>query len=347
MDNAVKITSIRCDMHPPLSAVMFCDACRKFLCRICAEVRAGGRFCVTCKKPCREPIENELPQLIALRQKAQAEIHEARTAQTRAVAQAEQNKLDRDAKLKADFAARKAAFAQQQSAEKSATASSAGDTGMPAFGSGTGSDFTPAPVPQRRPPVEEDPLAILSERSYLNVIDRARVIMLIVAVFTLLFAIFQYFMVADEERMKNNELAAAHDEWIDKTKQDIAKAATKSENRALENELKNDNFGTVGHAVNSTIFFIARVLVGCYFVAGMLLLILRHTSDQSPRGSTVAAFIVYLLLNLLDLAIFGVGNRYIFALRWMALVALYKAMHVGLALHLMRMEKAAEKAARA
>jgi hypothetical protein len=80
------------------------------------------------------------------------------------------------------------------------------------------------------------------------------------------------------------------------------------------------------------------VLIGCYMVAAVMLMVLRHFSDTSQRRNDYG-ICVYLLLNLLDLAIFWSWNKFIFALRWLALVALYKAMHVGIALHKMRVEK--------
>ena len=178
----------------------------------------------------------------------------------------------------------------------------------------------------------EDPLAHLAERSYLNVIDRAKVIMLLVSIFTLIFATFQYFYVEDEARQARNANEEVRVEWQRKIKQRVARLTgkgDKADKLALERELEEDKMGQMlDHKI-------------------ILLFVLRSTSDTAPRSSTIAAFVMYLLLNLIDLSIFGVGNRAIFLARVGALIGLYKAMHVGIALHKMREEKKAEALARA
>lgn len=348
MDTTVKNTSIRCDQHPPLSAMMYCDHCKAFLCRICAEVQAGGRVCSTCRKPCRERTIDEFSQLIAQRQKDKDDAVLARAAEARINSQLEKAKFDRDARLKAEFAARKAALAQpsQQTPIPDAPSPALVPT-SPA------SDPFPAHAPMNNPGgtmytpgkksvrVEtEDPLAHLAERSYLNIIDKAKVIMLLVCVFTMLFAIFEYFMIEDGAREQRITLGEKRDEWEREIKREIARSKDKVEKAKLEKELASDEFSVTGNAVIAAGIFIARMMIGAYVLAALLLLIMRATADTSPRGSTIAAFVVFLVLNLVDMAIFGTGNRAIFILRWGAMVGLYKAMHVGIALHRMRVEKA-------
>ncbi|MEI6232448.1 MAG: B-box zinc finger protein [Planctomycetota bacterium] len=342
MEPSVKPNSIRCDMHPPLSAIMYCDGCKTFLCRICAEVKPGGRVCATCKQPCREPSPEEFLKLVTERKRDQEAASAVKYLEAKQKENAEKAKIERDARLKAEFAARKATLGQAKPVEVNAAPIT--NTSSTAPSSNGGTMYDPGQKTQTVE-VEDDPLAHLAERSYLNVIDRARVIMMIVSICTLIFSVAQYFILNDEERVFQNELAVQHEEDRQNLQRLIAQTKDKVDKRKLEQELKEDTFGTMKQAVAGTGFAIARMFIGCYVVAAILLIILRHTSEDTPRGSTIAAFIIFMLVNLLDLAIFGIGNRYIFALRWAALVALYKAMNVGIALHKMRVEKAAEKAA--
>lgn len=334
---------------------MFCDACKQFLCRICAEVKPGGRVCATCKAPCREPSAQEFQDLLAARQQARINSSLASQAENRIKESIEKAKTDREARLKADFAARKAALAEQkQSAINAVTTvpqTADGSTPTPLSPPASTAGATMYQPGSKRVIVEsEDPLAHLAERSYLNVIDRAKVIMLLVSIFTLIFATFQYFYVEDEARQARNANEEVRVEWQRKIKQRVARLTgkgDKADKLALERELEEDKMGQMlDHKIDSDLQA-ARIVIGFYFGVAILLFVLRSTSDTAPRSSTIAAFVMYLLLNLIDLSIFGVGNRAIFLARVGALIGLYKAMHVGIALHKMREEKKAEALARA
>src|SRR5579862_1326000 len=130
-------TSIRCDLHPPMSAVMYCDHCKKFLCRICAETRTNGaRVCASCKKPCRQPSADEFSQLVVQRQRAKEDARLAKEAEQRIKDQLEKAKQDRDARLKAEFAAKKALWAQQGNARAPTGPVVLPEFGTPVLGTG-------------------------------------------------------------------------------------------------------------------------------------------------------------------------------------------------------------------
>ena len=117
-----KIVSMRCDMHPPLSAPMYCDKCQAFLCKICAEARPDGRVCVKCKGPCRQPTPDEYPELLEQRKKVQQNAKLAQEAAERLKQSNEKAKLDREARLKAEFAAKKAEWQQRETLKKTTAA---------------------------------------------------------------------------------------------------------------------------------------------------------------------------------------------------------------------------------
>jgi hypothetical protein len=83
METAFKLSSMRCDLHPPLSAIMYCDHCRTLLCRICAETQNGTRVCASCRKPCRAPSSDEMAGIMAQRQKAKEDARLAKEAEQR------------------------------------------------------------------------------------------------------------------------------------------------------------------------------------------------------------------------------------------------------------------------
>src|SRR5438105_1287564 len=111
MSAVTKIGSVRCDMHPPMSASMFCEHCKKFLCKICAVAQASGRMCAVCKRPVKQPTPEEFAALVAERARAKDDARLAKEAEGRILAAQEKARLERDAKAKEEFARRKAAWA--------------------------------------------------------------------------------------------------------------------------------------------------------------------------------------------------------------------------------------------
>lgn len=348
MDNALKLTSIRCDLHPPLSAIMFCDTCRTFLCRICAEVKPGGRVCSTCKKPCREPSVDEFQELLTARKRAKEDAILAAAAAARIKDQHDKAKQDRDARLKAEFAARKSALNGPKPPSNSSEQS-------PLTQSPTGA--VPTPIPSSSGPsssggtmydpgrksktieVEKDPLAHLAERSYLNVIDKAQVIMLLVSIATVVFGLWIYFYSNDDAQIARHEADDAAVGWRQEKTRLRNRLPNKAERAAVDKEIEENGFLKDELKRIDENLRVARIVVAFYMGAAILLFILRHFSDTLPRESTVAAFVIFLILNLVDMAFFGTGNRFILLCRIGALIGLYKAMLVGIALHRMREEK--------
>jgi len=353
MDTTLKSTSIRCDLHPPLSAIMFCDACKSFLCRICAEVRVGGRVCATCKKPCREPSTEEFSQLIAQRQKAREDAVLAKAAEGRIKEQLEKGKADRDTRLKADFAARKAVLAQQQLAtangaplasfasqqvpqQFNAPAMLMANSSSPSpMAAGGGTMYQPGAI---KPRYARDELAALGDRAHLNVIGRAKWYMIIIGLLTtFIYAVALYFVASIESTFDSADMNTFRDEMreirkVNRLKMTPAQLKEHEERLAREREAA-DAAAAVARAVVGKL----KLFLAAYMMVGVTMIVLFFLSDSYPRGATMAAFLIYLIINIIDVFSIRTGGFYGIFFRVGAMTALFNGMIAGQELHKRRM----------
>ena len=323
-----KPLSIRCDQHPPMSASMYCEHCKAFLCKICAEIKPGGRFCATCKRLCIQPAPEQFAVLMELRAKTKLEARQAKES-------AEKQKLEREAKLKAEFAAKKAEWAQRESARQNALSAEAKPQTAILNQSAQSDGDTVARAALR----SDDGLSKLGERSYLSVIGRARNYMLLIGVLTLLVNGGFMWWISDEERQLDNKIEDARHESINRITAELKTVKSRDDRKQLEMERSMAESGqniasTFGHGL----FFVVKAVLGCFLAVGALLLGLYFVCETYPRGATMSAFIVYLLMNFIDLIFIRSGGLLGLFFRWGALVALYNGMQAGQTLHRMRVE---------
>ena len=350
MDTTPKNVSIRCDLHPPLSAIVFCDACSAFLCRICSEVRPGGRVCATCKKPCREPSGEEVHQLVALRRKAKEDAALAKTAESSTKNQLDQAKVDREARLKAEFAARKAALVQQQSGVNAAPlaplpvapVSSARPFNQPLSPAPiSGTMYNPASPASR--PIERDPLAKLGERAHINVIGRAKTYMMIIGVLTMLiYGVLLFIVLSIENAATARQEPSVAEEVTSDIRKDRMTKELKANRDARLEAVRKQKEAEEDKEKNSAGFLIVKVILGAFFLVGVTMIVLFFLCESYPREATLAALIIYSSLTLLDV-IASVGRIGFIGLffKIAAITALYKGMIAGQTLQKMRDEEAA------
>ena len=329
----VKPVSIRCDMHPPMSASMYCEHCNTFLCKLCVDIKPGGRFCTTCKRLCLQPSAEQLAELLEARARTRMDAKNIKAA-------AEKQKLDREAKLKADFAAQKSAWTQKQSTQQNALAAGS------ASGATTASQ-APQPaaihdekdVALRNTLRSDDGLSKLGERAYMNVIGKAQNYMLLIGVLTLLFNGGVMWWISDAEQQSDNRIEVIRQETIERITSEIKVAKTTDQRKQLEMKRSMAETGqNIASSIGHGLFFIVKAVVGCYLAIGALLLGLYFVCETYPRGATMTAFIVYLLANFVDLIFIRSGGILGLFVRWGALVALYNGMQAGQTLYRMRVE---------
>lgn len=336
---AVK-TSIRCDQHPPMSATMYCETCKAFLCKICAVVKPGGRVCGTCQKTVVEVSGDELVRLLEERKRAEKSAREIKEATAKLKEQSDKSRQDREARLKAEFAAKKAELLEKeklrnQQAVNIASMGSAARPGVAPVSQMPGQ--TPPTLGGTLAQVEADPLKKLGERSHINVIGRAKTGMLIIGIITLLANAFWMFSVNEAERQMHQKITADREEKITQLESEIRKTKNKEEKKELVDELNATKASEgITNAIGTGIFFIFKAVLGAYLAVGALLVVLSFMCDQYPRAATTTAFIVYLLLNMISLLFFW--NILGIILRWGMLVQLYRGMVAGHTLHEMRTE---------
>lgn len=354
MESATKNFSVRCDLHPPMSANMFCDACNAFLCRICSEPRPGGqRVCASCQKPCREPTAAEFQQLVAQRRKIQEDAALAKTTESRTKDQAEQAKLDREARLKAEFAARKAALAQQLPSASAMPLSAASSGAAAALAPQINQPLSPAPVggSLSNPPAsalprpERDPLAKLGERAHINVIGKAKTYMMIIGVLMVLAGGVLFLLVVGAETLINampqRKTSVAEEVTRDIRNGRMTKEQEEERKIRLEEAQAEAENAKEARADAESNIFKAKLAAGVVLLVGIALIVLFFMCESHPRGATQIAFYLYLSYVLLDFALFlpnfsAVGMVF----RGCALYALYNAMIAGRTLHEMREEEA-------
>ena len=354
-----KAVSMRCDMHPPLSAPMYCDKCQAFLCKICAEVRTTGRVCVKCKGPCRQPSAEEYPELVERRKK----VHENSKLAQQAVEQLkranERAKVDRDARLKAEFAAKKAEWQQRESIRQATGANPLPQIATP-MGANEESEpraqFAPVqPLPQG-PSKFEDPLYKLGERGHLNVIGRAKKKILFVAILTMLFNGVAYLFVAGASAVADT-LSDAHAAAVarreEHPKSGPKLSAEQREKLRVEQETTDAMEQHTFEKARSTFFWFKLVLFG-FFCVGAGMFVLYFMAETKPKEATAWAFYLYVAATgtgvLIDLVISGSVSPVIIAVRGLMAYALYTGMVAGAELQAMRDEEAqwlAAKGARA
>ncbi len=355
METTLKNTSIRCDLHPPLSAIMYCDACKSFLCRICAEVRVGGRVCASCKKPCREPSADEFTQLVAQRQKAKEDATLAKAAESRIKDQLERAKVEREARLKAEFAARKAALAQPQpaaanGAPPSFSAPQPQTFNAPAMYNAAASPTAPAaPAGEtmykpgaKLPQTERDPLMKLGEHAHINVIGKAKTYMMIIGILTSLVAgIWLAVVFAADNAIESHEWTPAEEARQIADQAPVLRRSMEQQ-RAHEEQLarEHEEF-EASKAVLHAAAVIVKLILTAYLMVGVTMIVLFFLCETYPRGATMAAFIIYLAINLIDLLTVRSGGLIAILFRIAALTALYNGMVAGNTLHKMRLEEAA------
>jgi hypothetical protein len=302
---------------------------------------------------------------MAQRQKSKDDARLAKEAELRIKEQLERAKQERDARLKAEFATKKAQWANQQtgaialpdSAGTGRLTPSSGTSCHPAVAgtnrqaavSGskraaavgelqpitTGTMYQPG-VPTK---LEADPLAKLGERSYLNVIGKAKTFMMLIGILTVLGNGFVIMWISDEESQLQVKIAEAKDARVEDFRRQIRSATGKEEKAQLEQKIAmTESSEGVVTSLSHGAFFIVKAFFGCFLAVGALLILLFFMCETFPRGATTAAFVIYLLMSLVDLIFFRFGGIWGILLRWGAIVALFNGMQAGHALHRMRLE---------